>query len=380
VLGGGVAGSAFAILMARSGARVALVEKTTFAEFRPGEHLPPTARGALRELGCTPDRFASYCVESPGILSRWIGNAMLFKPYVGHPDGFGLSLTRHRFDSALFSEAQRSGATAYPGASLVDAVRGRDGWQLSVRTGDVPISLTAQRVVDATGRAAVFARRQGARSHRFGDLIAAAARLSLAYDGFADNLCLHVEACSRGWWSVASTPNGLVATFYGSASTKRRAGGDPQQWWHWGLEAAPRVRERLRADAADLEDVRIFPAFPRLLGTMYGSDWFAIGDAAATHDPLSGHGILYAFESAFRAAEMASADVPLERIGAVYQEAIEGRFELHINKREAAYAEATPMFPSSSFWREISSVPRIRQGLKRPNGSGNTAPFPGASP
>src|SRR6516164_517668 len=51
ILGGGLAGSALAILMVGKGARVALVEKTRFDLFRPGEHLPPVARGALRTLG-----------------------------------------------------------------------------------------------------------------------------------------------------------------------------------------------------------------------------------------------------------------------------------------------------------------------------------------
>jgi flavin-dependent dehydrogenase len=91
---------------------------------------------------------------------------------------------------------------------------------------------------------------------------------------------------------------------------------------------------------------------------MYGADWFAIGDAAAAHDPLSGHGIQYAFETAFRAAEMASADTSLERLGAIYQEAITSRFTRHIENRARAYAEAAPRFPGSAFWREMIDVAR----------------------
>jgi flavin-dependent dehydrogenase len=131
---------------------------------------------------------------------------------------------------------------------------------------------------------------------------------------------------------------------------------DARRWWHWGLEAAPGVRERLHRTTVGLEEVRIVPAFPRLLRTMYGTEWFAIGDAAATHDPLSGHGIEYALESAFRAAEMASVDVPLERLGPVYQEAITGRFARHIVNRARAYAEAAPMFPGAPFWREMTAM------------------------
>src|SRR4030081_126075 len=123
VLGGGLAGSAFAILMARRGARVALVEKTQFDLFRAGEHLPPRVRGALRALGCEAHLFDGSVIDSPGIVSRWILTAALFKPYLGHPAGLGLTLSRGDFDRALFDQAQRAGVTTHRGASLAEAVR-----------------------------------------------------------------------------------------------------------------------------------------------------------------------------------------------------------------------------------------------------------------
>lgn len=362
VLGGGVAGSAFAILMARRGARVALVEKTCFQTLRAGEHLPPQARGALRALGCEADLFGGSVIESPGILSRWIGHAALFKPYIGHAEGLGLNLTRRDFDAALFRQAQRAGVTTYQGASLANAARGNGAWEVALQAGEERLSLRAQRVVDASGRTSVFARRQGAQWRSYGDMIAAVGRLRSAHDGPADNLCLHVDACPRGWWSVTPTRRDVIATFYARAVTKRRLRIDEHRWWRWGLDAAPAVRERLDRIAVGLEEVRIVPAFPRLLGGMYGPDWFAIGDAAAAHDPLSGHGIQYAFESAFRAAEMASADVPLERLGPLYEEAITVRFARHIDNRARAYAEAAPTFPGSPFWCEMAAPRSVMDG------------------
>jgi flavin-dependent dehydrogenase len=88
---------------------------------------------------------------------------------------------------------------------------------------------------------------------------------------------------------------------------------------------------------------------------MHGPDWFAIGDAAAAYDPLSGHGILHALESAFRAADMAGADLPLAQVGPLYDEGIAGRFMRHIDSRADAYAEAAPHFPDAPFWREMAA-------------------------
>ena len=354
VLGGGLAGSAFAILMARRGARVVLVEKTKFDALRAGEHLPPQARGALRALGCDVASLDNSTIESPGILTRWMPGAAVFKPYLGNVEGLGLNLTRRRFDAALFAQAQRSGVTTHQRASLAGAARARDGWQIVLCCADETLSIRADRVVDATGRASVFARRQGAEWQSQGDLIAAVARLRSARDAPADNLCLHVDACRLGWWSIAPTRREVIATFYARAVEKHRMHLDARQWWKRGLQSAPAVDERLRRTTTQLEEVRIVAAFPRLLRTMYGADWFAIGDAAAAHDPLSGHGIQYAFETAFRAAEMASSDTPLERLGAIYQEAIASRFTRHIENRARAYAEAAPRFPRSAFWREMA--------------------------
>jgi flavin-dependent dehydrogenase len=357
VLGGGLAGSAFAILMARQGARVALIEKSRFDHFRAGEHLPPSARGALRTLGCEAELFDDSLIESPGILSRWVGRAAVFKPYIGHPDGFGFNLSRRRFDQALFRQAERAGVTTYrDAAGLVETARAKNGWTLSFSSGNARLHLHARRMADATGRISVFARRQGAKWESFGDLIATVGRLRPVRAGPADNLCLNVEACEHGWWSLTPTRDDIIAAFYASAAAKRASGLDERDWWQWGLATAPGVRERLARTAAALEEVQTFPAFPRLLRRMHGPDWFAIGDAAATHDPLSGHGILYALESAFRAAEMAGADMPLERIGPLYEEAIAGRFARHIDNRAGAYAEAAPRFPRSPFWCEMTAA------------------------
>jgi flavin-dependent dehydrogenase len=166
-----------------------------------------------------------------------------------------------------------------------------------------------------------------------------------------DDLNLRVDACERGWWSMTPAPDGgIVATFYGSAETKRAMRMSEREWWQWGLSCSPTTRDFLNDGTLEPDAVWIYPAFPRLLSPMHGRHWFAIGDAAASQDPLSGHGILYAFETAFRAAEMVAANLSIEQIGPVYQDAITARFARHMAGRRAAYAEAEYLFPDSPFW------------------------------
>jgi flavin-dependent dehydrogenase len=349
VLGGGPAGSALAILMARRGARVALIEKSDFGTFRPGEHLPPDATGALAALGCGAKLFADTLVESPGILSDWGTDVPLYKPYIGGTEGLGLNLDRVAFDRALFTLAGECGVTLSAHTSLVAAVREGARWALNLETAAGPIALTAALVVDATGRTATFARRQDVTSQAYGDLTAVAALVPYHADMPEDGRLL-VAASEAGWWSATPTPSGaIVATFYGRNSLRGRL--SALEWWTRGLNSAPIVRQRL-GDAPLPDGCAVFAAFPRILRPMHGAGWFAIGDAATCHDPLSGHGVVYALESAFRAAEMVAADPTIARIGRLYEEAIAERFVRHLALRKDAYAQAADRFHAAAFWRD----------------------------
>ncbi len=165
---------------------------------------------------------------------------------------------------------------------------------------------------------------------------------------------LLVAACATGWWSATATPSGsVVATFYGCNSDRRRRKLSAAHWWMRGLESARIVAARLGDGNAVPQKHFVFPAFPRLMRPMHGPGWFAVGDAATCHDPLSGHGILYAFESAFRAAEMVSAGSSLGKIGRIYEEAMTERFARHITLRRDAYAEAAHRFPTTPFWSDL---------------------------
>jgi 2-polyprenyl-6-methoxyphenol hydroxylase-like FAD-dependent oxidoreductase len=356
VLGGGSAGSTFAVLTARRGARVALVEKSDFGAFRPGEHLPPAATGALAALGCNAKLFDGIAMESPGILSDWSGGQPLYKSYVGGRDGLGLNLSRAAFDGALFAHARRCGVTCFDRTRVVSTTRAGARWEISAQTPEGPLRMTAGLAVDATGRTAAFARRQGVSWQSYGDLTAVAAVLP-HHGGMAADDRLLVAACETGWWSATPTSSGaVVATFYGNNSLRRRERLDAAQWWAQGLASADIVAARLGADARVPAPARhfVFPAFPRLMRPMQGPGWFAIGDAATCHDPLSGHGILYALESAFRAAEMSAGDLPLDRLGRAYEEAIVARFMRHIALRRDAYAEAAHRFRDKPFWRDAT--------------------------
>ena len=77
VVGGGPAGSALSLCLARAGCAVAQLERTTYDSFRAGESLPPSAARKLMRLGVweqflETEPFPCKGSKAPGALPKWI--------------------------------------------------------------------------------------------------------------------------------------------------------------------------------------------------------------------------------------------------------------------------------------------------------------------
>jgi flavin-dependent dehydrogenase len=340
VLGGGPAGSSFAILAARAGASVAIVERHGFTDHRPGEQISGSVRGALGAMAIPPAAGASFSSPSRGIVSVWAAEAPLTKSYrtLGQPEA--LRVVRNRFDAMLFDSAQTAGAFVLVPAALHSVCQRRNGpWRATVAVGGEHVSLSAAAIVDATGRAAAFSRDQGARRSNHGDLFALIGWLPATIRGYGK--MLSIEACPCGWWSAAATPDDhLVVSLFTSAAMMKSARAELDDWWRGALSTAPYTRQLVGRSDVESGRLRIFPAFPSISSVLHGARWIAIGDAAAAFDPLCGQGVELALESAFRAFEAMSADDDSGKLGLIYQSAITDRYRRHLMRRAEVYAEA----------------------------------------
>ncbi len=109
VVGAGPAGSTAALVLARSGARVALVDKATFGRDKAcGDLVGPRALALLASLGLTPP--AGRSVGSMVVIGP-TGRRVLLPARAGrtYPD-HGLAVTRLRFDSWMRDAAIAAGA------------------------------------------------------------------------------------------------------------------------------------------------------------------------------------------------------------------------------------------------------------------------------
>jgi len=148
VVGSGPAGSVAALVLARGGARVALVDKTAFPRDKAcGDLVGPRGVRHLADLHIDvagTQRVDDMVVVGPSgrriRLPCWEGDT--------YP-GYGFALPRSRFDAALHEAALAAGAqpfTARVGQPLFDDKGGLDGFELSDGT-----PLRADAVIGADG-------------------------------------------------------------------------------------------------------------------------------------------------------------------------------------------------------------------------------------
>jgi flavin-dependent dehydrogenase len=203
ILGGGLAGSAAACLIARGGGDVHLLERETGAHHKVcGEFLSVEAVAHLRQLGVEPLDLGAVPIHRMRLVweNREVEAALPFA---------ALGLSRHVLDEALISQAAANGARVERGVRVTELdghvartnVGEREGRQVLIATGKLPIRGEKAPARIANGhvgfkmhyRLAPSAARQLAETIVLALLDGGYAGLQLVENGRA-NLCLVLRA------------------------------------------------------------------------------------------------------------------------------------------------------------------------------------------
>ena len=129
VIGGGPAGATAALMLARGGWSVVLVEKTAFPRRKVcGEFLSATNLPLLRELGAADDffRLAGPAIRRVGVFAGTSAVTAAMPRFTGDPHGWGHALGREHLDTQLVNAAAAAGATVWQPADAIE-VSGRAG-------------------------------------------------------------------------------------------------------------------------------------------------------------------------------------------------------------------------------------------------------------
>ncbi len=351
VVGARCAGSPTAMLLARKGYRVLLLDRATFPSDTMSTHIiHPPGVAALERWGLLERLRATGCPPMPTY-------SFDFGPFAiaGSPRGTSPARCPRRIvlDQLLVEAAVEAGAELREGFTVEEVLQ-EDGRVTGIRgqvKGGMTLSERARMVVGADGRRSLVAKAvRATRYHERPPLAAGyyAYWSDLPVEGF--------EAYVRPDRAFGAAPtNGgltmLVMAWPVSEFDANRT--DVEASFLGSLDLAPGFAERVRgatrqtriAGTADL---------PNFFRTPYGAGWALVGDAGYHKDPITAQGISDAFRDA-------------EALAAALDDALSGRraYDAAMAGYHRARDEASmPMYElTCDFARLEPPAPEMRQLL-----------------
>ncbi len=294
VIGARVAGSPTAMLLARAGHRVLMIDRAAFPSDTLSTHVihaPGVA--ALARWGLLDQVASTGCPPIGGYTFDF--GAFTLDGTTAPVDGIDVAYAPRRtvLDAILVDGARDAGVEVRENCN-VDEVLLEDGAVVGVRCGDRVDR--AAIVIGADGRSSRVAKAVGAIDEH------AKPRLQYSYFTYfsglpTDRLETFIRP-DRGF-ACAPTNDGQTMVVVGWPYGEARAyKADVEGNFLQTLGMAPRFAERVAA--ATREAPFLGGAVPAWLRRPYGPGWALVGDAAHTKDPITAQGISDAFLDAER--------------------------------------------------------------------------------
>ncbi|MEM9453530.1 MAG: NAD(P)/FAD-dependent oxidoreductase [Myxococcota bacterium] len=325
VIGGGPGGSMSAILLAREGFEVVLLEREKFPRYHIGESLLTSAIPVLKFVGLYERMEAHGFVRKHGGFFTLKDGAP-----PGHIDFREVSEHRHsyqvirsEFDHLLLQYAAEQGArvfeqTTVTGIELDGDRPVRAQWQHADGTrGQIAFDV----LVDASGVSGVMSTKvlHNRQVQRAFTNVALGSywRGYTPYvtpDGKAQEGEFYMEALrdGSGWvWTVPLHDGTLsvgVVVHLDQFQRMRAESSDPEEIYAQGLSRATNATQML-ASATKVQPVRVWRDFSYTADAFGGPGFRLVGDAAAFIDPLFSTGVHLAFLGALSAAATVAAQL-----------------------------------------------------------------------
>lgn len=337
VLGGGPAGLAASIALARDGAEVALFDKPPRSdELERVDTIDARLRPVLAELRIA-DGLLISTATAPAFSSKWTGSSYRERPSILDPHGPPLHIQRGRFRRALEEAALNAGVTMFSGervhASLLPT-----GWAVA-RAYAVT---SACFLIVATGRSALpLSAHVGRRSI---DRLVASIGRSRQLDNDCD-LRLVIEAAPDGWWYRTPRWDRSYQLVFMTDSDLLKSCARSGRGWFQRSAAQTEIGKGFAVDDA----VRVAAADSYYREAVVGDELIVIGDAAVATDPLAGQGVTWAITSGLRAAQIVRTSNPRSGL-AEYSEEVRHRFAEFLAGRVVTYSQVS-LWPNSHFWK-----------------------------
>lgn len=354
IVGGGPSGASAALsLLNYTKCTVTLIEQSDFNKTRVGEHVSASIFDLIDYLKLQKSDFEKDTfVPAYASKAYWGSDQVSIINAIFTTEASTFQMDREKFDFKLIEVAAERGATIYPRTKCLAYEQLADkSWRVSLsHPTEGKFTIQAKYLVDASGRSGNVCRKVGVPSKKYDSLIGVG--LFLALGSTSKKFEQTLESTALGWWYAACLPdNKMVLTFFSDADLISEHKLHQLETWNKLLQASKQVKHTLSGTQALSDKLWVRNAQTQLSDATNLERFIAIGDAAASFDPISSMGIGFSINSACFAAKHIAQELEQEASKTdVFQKDISRIFKQY-HQIKTTYYQKEKRWPAAKFWQ-----------------------------
>jgi menaquinone-9 beta-reductase len=314
VIGGGLAGMAASIHLARAGMRVTCIEAAPTDRDAVGESLDWSAPDLLAALDLPMEELIARGIATYKrhvVLKLQDGSEQHYVPgdWLGRAP-FHVELRTLHVDRTFLNEAIRAMAVRQGVEIVADKVLDieREGRRVLAANTEGGMRISSSWFIDASGSATrLFPRTFNLPVHEYGpSKVAIWDYFTVPSSPEGTTLyCVETDSYMEWVWQIPIRPDAVSVGYVAAGNVikeARRRGLGMQEIYRAQLSRFPALRGLLNAPREISPHVTSFRC--RVHGKLAGPNWLVIGESASMVDPLTSNGVTAALRQAAEAAEL----------------------------------------------------------------------------
>ncbi len=300
IIGGGPGGATLGTLLSRKGYQVGMFHSDVRPELIVGESLLPAIIPIIREVGIE-DEVRKFSTFKPG-ASVWMDqefeNDAPFSMGRGKMPDYAYNTPRDKFDQAVMDAAIQSGVHIWHVIAKVEKGSPEKQVLLSKETIDACGDFFKGQpdlIVDATGRARIFARLLDVPS-RIGDRKDTALFAHVTETHKTKNGNINLHRMTKGWSWRIPLPGRISVGIVVDQQHLNQYGKTPEEQYD-GFIAREPLMKKFTEGSKRLTGVTKYTNYQLISDKMYGPGWAMVGDASGFLDPIFSTGLYLAMKS-----------------------------------------------------------------------------------